>query len=176
MLLRILNFLLSFTTTRQFARSPSGLVLVKSCSGLVNPKDALTRRIYAICNSADEQGIEALPATQRAVVLAWAGRGIIGNGGFKYFYEGQWRMAETAAAYRILGFPEAADACERSLDVFPKRQPPRDDEEREQFLGEESSNLFEELEKVVYALDWDSLKLAIGSYIESRPEAFREFR
>ena len=166
MLARMLNRLLSAV----------GLRIVSSASGLVNASDELERRIYSICHEADERGLDALTAPQRAVVLAWGSRGIIGNGGFEYFYEGEWRMAELAEAYRALGFSDAADACERSLEVFPEREPPRDTTQRGSFLNTESKAFFKDLEKLVFRIQWDALKLAIGHYIESRPDEFRKFK
>lgn len=164
-----------FTQTVNRLLSFFGFQAVSSSSGLVHASDPLERRIYAICHQADERGLDALTGPERVVVLAWGSRGIIGNGGFKYFYEGEWRMAELAAAYRTLGFSDAADACERSLDVFPEREPPRDAAERNRFLGAESQAFFDGLVRAVFAIEWDDLKLAIGRYIESKPDEFRKF-
>jgi hypothetical protein len=57
---------------------------------------------------------------QKDVLLPWVARGIIGNGGFKYFYQGlQFDPLVTAQAFRALGLEDVAAACERSLSVFP---------------------------------------------------------
>src|SRR5688572_3543263 len=136
-----------------------GYQAVSSNSGLVTASDSLERRIYGVCHAAEVRGLGALSEAQRAVVLAWGGKGIIGNGGFKYFYEGEWRMAELAAAYRALGFTSAAEACEGSLSAFPQHTPPEDQRLRRDFLGPEAVALFDDLEQDVFDLDWHDLKV-----------------
>jgi Domain of unknown function (DUF4375) len=140
------------------------------------PKRSLEQRIYAVCGAADEHGMDALSAPQRTIVLAWAAKGIIGNGGFKYFYEGEWRGAELAQAYRALGFAAAAEACDRSLDAFPARQPPRDAARRYQYIAAGEDAVFGDLEDAIFALEWSALELAIGEYMAKHVEEFRRFR
>src|SRR6185369_1319119 len=67
-----------------------GIRLVHPSSGLVLSKDPARLAIYEVCNDADEQGIEALSVEQRTVVHAWMAKGIIDNGGFRYYFEGAW--------------------------------------------------------------------------------------
>lgn len=142
----------------------------------LRPKRSLEERIYAVCRAADKHGIDALTAAQRVVVLSWSGRGIIGNGGFKYFYEGEWRGAELAAAYRALGFADAAEASQRSLDVFPARQPPRDAKRRYEFIAAGEDAVFGNLEDAIFAIEWPNLERAIGEYMAQHAQEFRRFR
>src|SRR5215475_10796835 len=80
--------------------------------------ERVERILHELGVKADEWGIDVLTAEQRNVLLPWSARGIIGNGGFKYFYEGTQDPLATARAFRALGFEDVATACERSLFVF----------------------------------------------------------
>ena len=60
---------------------------------------------------AQRDGIQSLSEQERAVLLVWWAQGIIGNGGFEYFYEGASNMIDVAEAFQELGFAEAAQAC-----------------------------------------------------------------
>jgi hypothetical protein len=149
-----------------------GYRLVDSRNGLLWAKDSLETAIYELCTRADEDGIEALPSRQRTVVHAWAAHGIIGNGGFRYYYEGAWMMADVAAAYRALGFEDAARACESSLDIFPTRVPPRDRERRREIIEKTDFDQLAADEAKIFDIEWDSLKTAIGDYMTRHPDDF----
>jgi hypothetical protein len=153
-----------------------GYRLVWSNSGLLFSKSTLQSAIHELCTRADEDGLEALPQRHRIVVLAWAARGIIGNGGFRYYYEGGWRMAEVAAAYRTLGFEQAARACESTLRIFPACMPPRDDERRREIVQRTDFDQFEDEESKVYDVDWESLEAAIKRYMDRHPVDFGDVR
>jgi hypothetical protein len=154
---------------------PFGADLPRLLRGLFGMERSVEERIYAVCREAERRDIGALTPAQRTVVLAWGGRGILSNGGFKYFYEAEWRGAELAAAYRTLGFPEAADACDRSLDAFPNREPPHDQAERWSHFTDEAKTLWDGLTKPIYAVKWPDLQAAIGKYMEREAEEFRRF-
>ena len=78
---------------------------------------------------AEERGIQALAPAQRAIVLLVWASGIIGNGGFRYFYEGAYfrndvnHVPMLAEAFKLLGFDQAAEATLRSLAFFPAEIP-----------------------------------------------------
>ena len=71
---------------------------------------------------------------ERVVTLVWASKGIIENGGFQYLFEGNFDgdpgFVLTAAAFRRIGCPEAAEAFEQALSLFTGNQPPGDIEAR----------------------------------------------
>lgn len=157
-------------------RALFGAPVASGASGLAYATDPLESTIYSVCEEADKRGLDALSETQRAVVLAWGATGIIGNGGFRYFYEGEWRMAELGAAYRALGFGDAADACERSLDVFPGRVVPRDQHRRSEILERIDQTQLESLQGAVFAIGWDALRDAIGQYMARHASEFVRFR
>jgi hypothetical protein len=149
-----------------------GYRLVDSRSGLLWAKNSLETAIYELCTRADEDGIEALPPPHRIVVHAWSARGIIGNGGFQYYYEGAWMMADVAAAYRALGFDEAARACESSLEIFPARVPPQDRQRRWEIISKTDFDQFSSEVEKIFDVEWASLKTAIAEYMARHPDDF----
>ena len=74
---------------------------------------------------AEEKGVQALAPPQRAIVLLVWASGIIGNGGFRYFYEGAYfrngvnHIPMLAEAFEFLGFDQAANATLESISFFP---------------------------------------------------------
>ena len=50
---------------------------------------------------AEENGIQSLSKPEQTVLLVWWAQGIIGNGGFEYFYEGACNMTDVAEAYQV---------------------------------------------------------------------------
>jgi hypothetical protein len=67
---------------------------------------------------------------ERTVLLVWHSFGIIGNGGFQYLLEGDFKgdpgFRETANSYRRIGC-QAATACfDLLFDSFPKAEIPAD--------------------------------------------------
>jgi hypothetical protein len=127
--------------------------------------DPIRDAILALCLDAEERGIDALTPPQRNVVLAWAALGIIGRGGFRDYYERDWRMREVAGAFRTLGFAAAAAACERSTAIFPGNVPPRNDDRRRAALRAaiEAGALPDADD--VSDVSFDFLQVAIGHYI-----------
>ena len=120
---------------------------------------------------ADEWGIDVLTTEQKDVLLPWVARGIIGNGGFKYFYQGlQFDPLVTAQAFRALGLEDVAAACERSLSVFPGGRMP--DNEALLAAVDWNSDSLRELDKTVWRLSWDDLLASIGAYMSRHPAAF----
>jgi hypothetical protein len=152
---------------------PLGYRIVLSSSGLLFAKDWLVRAIYELSTRADEGGLESLPARQRTVVLAWGARGIIGNGGFRYFFQAAWNMAAVADAFRALGFAEAALACEKALEIFPDHTPPPDAERRRTVLASVNFKPYAPYERIVYRIDFDTLRSAIGEYIKQHAADFQ---
>lgn len=91
--------------------------------------EAVSEAIRTLGGRAEAEGIEILSPAERAVVLTMFAAGIIGNGGFKYFYEGAYfhkgknRVPALAEAYDLIGFTEAALAARKSLEFFPAGVP-----------------------------------------------------
>jgi len=137
--------------------------------------ERVERIIEELGVKADEWGIDVLTAEQKNVLLPWSARGIIGNGGFKYYYEGNQDPLATARAFRALGFEDVATACERSLFVFPLGRMPLGEPGRfEAFKAVDwDSNSVRELDRTVWRLKWDDLLASIGVYMSRHSAAFR---
>jgi hypothetical protein len=116
---------------------------------------------------AEAQGLDSLSqAEQRVLLVGWA-QGIVGNGGFQYFYEGASNARQVADAFEALGFSEAASAFRTSLSVFPNGVAPEDQEIRRDWLDRNetiSTPVFDRLEGTIFAVS-DQLDQAIIAYL-----------
>lgn len=79
----------------------------------VSPENkALLQQVFhRLADKATCEGIPALSRSERAVFLPYWAAGIIGNGGFRYFFEGATEIWDLAVACEDLGLPESARAC-----------------------------------------------------------------
>jgi hypothetical protein len=93
-------------------------------TGPVSPSCA-SELLDDLGDHADRLGFGSLGSHHQLILLAWAGRGIIGNGGFRHWYEGKGAddTRALARAFRALGCPDVAEACESSLSVVPDGHP-----------------------------------------------------
>jgi len=126
---------------------------------------------------AEANGIEALNDIERTVLLIWWASGIIGNGGFQYFFEGATEAAEVAEAFDRAGCTAAAAACRQALQVFPGGIPPIDQQERCDFLDsvqDQDHDLFLELDEVIWATSDDGLEARLIAYIEDHRDVFAD--
>jgi hypothetical protein len=81
-------------------------------------------------------------------------------------------MQAVAAAFRNLGFAAAADACERSLEIFIDRVPPQDPRRRREIISRTDFDQYDDCESVVFEIEFAALKSAIGAYIDQHPADF----
>jgi hypothetical protein len=118
---------------------------------------------------ADQSGLTVLEPPERTVLLAWWARGVVGNGGFKYFFEGGSELGPVASAFRALGFPQAAEACERvEAEVASEGGLPRDEQGRRSALAHVDWRRFQADEREIFAVKWELLSAAIGRYIKTQ--------
>ena len=116
---------------------------------------------------AEAEGIEALSVYERNVLLPYWASGIIGNGGFQYFYEGAINAIEVAEAFDALGLSECAEACRQSLAVFPNCQPAPDQQERWKWMDdneERTQEAWEPLDQIIWDADKE-LETKVRAYI-----------
>jgi uncharacterized protein DUF4375 len=126
------------------------------------------RLMHQLGQKADDLGLSALEAPERTVLLAWWARGVIGNGGFKYFFEGGSELGPVAREFRALGFPKAAEACERvDAEVVAEGRLPHDEAARRAALARVDWRRFEADEREIFAVKWELLSSAIGRYVET---------
>lgn len=118
----------------------------------------------------DPDSLDGLSEVEADLLASITAIGVIGNGGFAYWYAGK-NTEETqraALAFERLQLPEVSEALSRSLEAFPGGRPPDELESRQEVLQQHRDALdtqFDPLESVVYAADYFA---AAASYIKSR--------
>lgn len=84
----------------------------------------------------EQRGAESITDIEKVVLLVWHAAGIIGNGGFRYFFECALPLVDTAQAYERIGVEQAAAILRRLREFFPGRHIPDDHEERVAIMSE----------------------------------------
>lgn len=79
-------------------------------------------------------GIGSLNDAQRVFLIAFHTLGIVGNGGFHYFFEQTIGPERAEQAFRSLRMDRAADAIRRAASVFPRSRPHYDFWDRMDYL------------------------------------------
>jgi hypothetical protein len=113
---------------------------------------------------------------ERVVLLAWHASGIIGNGGFRYLFEGNITgdpyFALTPDAFQAAGCKKAAEAIQKTLALFPRSRPQRDIKERlRHYLGRIKA-WPTDMDMQFFAADRE-LRKCLADYIRSHEFAFR---
>jgi hypothetical protein len=119
---------------------------------------------------ANVEGIEGLGPQERTVLLPWWLKGIVDNGGFKYFYEGATETLAVAEAFDALGLSEAAAACRQAHARVPEEMLDRGFEACREWmdtLDEDAlEELFSEPDRVIWDLE-ESLEKVLAAYIRT---------
>ena len=137
-------------------------------------RERAKKLLRALGEKADSHGIQALSEEERNVLVPYWARGLIGNGGFRYFFEHDHPLSDTVRRMRSLGLGSTADACESVLgQLFPGGAEPADYWERRRLTDGIDWDRFDPEESAIYKVSWDQFTDAIGAYIESHPDAFR---
>ncbi len=137
----------------------------------VAARDPVQREIFALAGVADADGIEALTARQRLVLDAWSTHGIVQNGGFRFFLEGDAPLQPAADGLRALGFPAAAGACERVRAALAGRpelteRARRDAAHREAPDGPTPEDL------ALFDVTGEALRTAVAAFMRGHPRDF----
>lgn len=136
-------------------------------------RDDAKELVRRLGSRADREGIETLNDDELTALIPWWARGVICNGGFRYFYEGGYDLVDVAMRLRRLGLLDAAAACERvSRVVFPNGRSQLATSERDQALAEVEWRKFERDEDVLFALEPTLLLDAIAKYVADHPAGF----
>jgi hypothetical protein len=105
----------------------------------------------------------------------WHVAGIVGNGGFRYLFEGNLQgdpyFALTAEAFQAVGCKKAAEAVRKTLAMFPDSRPQRDIGERLRYYLSRIKGWPTELDMQFFAAH-DSLTKCLADFIRSHREAF----
>ena len=120
--------------------------------------------------------LDGLTEVEADLLGAVTAVGVIGNGGFYYWYRGKDARSTTriAAAFDRLGLSEVAQAIRSSLAAFPSGRPPGTLAARQKYLTanrEQLQRTFEPLDRVVWAADFDG---AAARYIDARRTALMD--
>lgn len=93
--------------------------------------DSVFCRFAEFDNSID---VARVDVPERVVTLAWQAKGVVGNGGFAYLFEGDFAgdpgFVYTAGAFKAIGAESAYSAIQEALALFPRSTPHEDIEER----------------------------------------------
>ena len=108
---------------------------------------------------AEKEGKETLTAPQQALLTIWQASGVIGNGGFRYFFECGLDANITIQAYEKAECPQKAEAVRKALSFFPNSRPSENIKDRlEQLEQIEQSGKeeFEELSPIIWSQSFES--------------------
>jgi hypothetical protein len=124
----------------------------------------------------DDIDASAMSEGERVVVLVWHVTGIIGNGGFRYLFEGDLKgdsyFALTAEAFRATGCMKAAEAVRKTLAMFPNSRPPTNIEQRlRYYLKRIKGGWPTDMDKQFFDAE-DNLKKCLAGYIRSHADAY----
>lgn len=123
----------------------------------------------------DNIDVSALRQEERVVFLVWQAAGIIGNGGFRYLFEGNFKgdpyFALTAEAFRTVGCQKAAEAVQKTLAIFPHSRPPTDIGKRLRYYLKRIKSWPTEMDMQFFQAQ-DDLTNCLARYIRSHAEAF----
>ena len=82
----------------------------------------------------DDVDVSKCKEKDQVVILVWQASGFIGDGGFQYLFEHDFKddpdFAKTAAAFKTIKAAKCAEAVEEALKLFPDSKPPTDIEKR----------------------------------------------
>jgi hypothetical protein len=82
-----------------------------------------------VCRAEEKKaagGAGVLSVEERRATAIWAASGIIGNGGFQYYFENDLSCADAAEDYESIGMPNIADIFRTALSLFPGGKPQSD--------------------------------------------------
>jgi hypothetical protein len=164
--LKRLNRLWLLFKARRAVRRLNALTLRNARGNLVKT------RLIELGIQASERGIDTLTARQQLVLRTSSALGIIHNGGFRYFLEGDQPLAPVADGFRTLGFNDAA-ACD-SVIALVAAQPQFTEEARRGAIIEASKGApqFDTEDSAVFQVPWSELEAAIGRYMRRSPRDF----
>jgi hypothetical protein len=112
------------------------LLLIENDSELCSEVFDRLLEHYGVDLSCEEIDVTKLKGADRVVMLVCQASGIIGNGGFRYLFEGDGNLkgdpyfAETAQSFKTIKAKKCAEAFDEALAKFPGSRPPTDIEER----------------------------------------------
>ncbi len=121
------------------------------------------------------RGATSLNEAERDVWLSVRARLLIGNGGFRHYFEGGPRdLADVALRLRHLGFDAASAACERVASTLFPGGYPFDPTRVRELLAIVDWKSFRGEEQILFEVSLDDLLRAVGEYVRHNETAFRD--
>jgi len=125
---------------------------------------------------AEANGLESLSYPEQVALLVLWADGIIGNGGFRFFYEGANNTEQVANAYQSLGCHDAVQASRDTMAIFPPEVFEKDYKACQKWLDsryndEELENLFDKQDRVIWEAS-DTLYDVLAEYIKTHRSDF----
>lgn len=108
-----------------------------------------------VCRAEEKKtagGDAALRVEERHASEIWAASGIIGNGGFQYFFENGLSCEAVAESYEAIAMPKTADIFRTALSLFPGGRLQADWSEALDFIHSKEA-LFDILSAEVWSSD-----------------------
>jgi len=97
---------------------------------------------------------------ERTITLVWLSHGLIGNGGFRHLFEGEYNgdsgFIYTIASYKKIGAQHAYDACVLAVHNFPNGIIPLDINERNVAINALPANTWDQANSNYYAAQRDT--------------------
>ena len=130
----------------------------------------------ALAKKEKRQGATSIGEIEQVVLLIWHASGIIGNGGFRYFFECGLSLKDTAKAYEQIGVEQAALILRKVLKLFPNSLVPEDWDERMSIvekLYEQHEKLLDDLVGDYYATD-ELMERQLAGWIRVHKDVFEK--
>ena len=130
----------------------------------------------ALADREEQRGSQSISDIERVVLLVWHASGIIGNGGFRYFFECGLPLTTTAAAYGRIGVEQVVAIFGRVHELFPAKQIPDDYDERMaivETIYEQHADLLDRLEGDFYSTD-ELMEQQLAGWIRVHKDVFTE--
>jgi len=125
--------------------------------------------------SGNELDVTRTPEPDRTVQLVWHSYGIIGNGGFQYLLEGDFKgdpgFQETANSYRRIGCKTAAACFDRLFACFPNGEVPADIDKRLRRYQNSFSGFPNKVDEPFFSASKD-IERCLAAYIRANASAF----
>ena len=118
--------------------------------------DAIDAVFLRLADRKELRGSNSITDIERVVLLVWHASGIIGNGGFQYFFECALPLLATAEAFDRIGVEQAGSILRQLQEFFPGRHIPDDYDERMAIVSkfrDEHTDLLSRLEGEFYSTD-----------------------
>jgi Domain of unknown function (DUF4375) len=128
----------------------------------------------ALADREEKRGSQSISDIERVVLLVWHASGIIGNGGFLYFFECGLPLSATASAYSRIGVEQAVSIFQRVHGLFPAKQIPDDYDERMAIVEafyKDYADLLDQLEGDFYLTD-DLMRQQLAGWIRVHKDVF----